>query len=644
MLRGIRKASANWLGRAVMGVVMTLLAASFAVWGINDIFRGFGRTTLATIGKTEIPIEQFRQNYNQRVQQIGQQLRHPLTPEQINAFGIDREVLGQMIAQAGLDQQARQMGLSISDAEISRHIVNDPKFQSATGQFEHARFEQALRGIGYTEQRFVTEQRQTTLRRQIIDSMAGNIPVPQAWLNAANQFQNEERSIEYLMLDAAQAGDIPAPTAEELSKYFETRKILFRAPEYRKIETVVAVPSELAKTVEISDDDVKAAFEQRRSRYITPERRRVEQLVFPTMAEAQSAAERLKAGTSFADIAKERGFKEQDIDLGLVQKSAIIDPAVADVAFSLKEGEVSAPVQGRFGAVLVTVLKIEPEATKTLADVAPQIRNDLAAERAKTQAQTIHDKVEDERAGGATLQEAAQKLKLTVVTLDAVDRSGRDPNGNLVSGVPHAGDIVSAAFASDVNVDNDPFEADGGYIWYNVAAIMPAHDRPLDEVKNAVEQRWRADEVASRIKAKAADILDKLKSGSTLEAQASANGVKVETAQNLKRGPARGSISAKVIEAVFRTAKDGVASAEGDQPIQWFVFRVTDVKTPSFNAGSPDDKRIQQTLQRQLSDDLFGQYVAWLEDNLGTKINQSVLAQAVGGGLPDTGGGLPDTD
>src|SRR5580700_10342983 len=111
MLRGIRKASANWLGRVVMGVVMTLLAASFAVWGINDIFRGFGRSTLAKIGKIEIPIETFRRTYNDRLQRLGEQLGRVLTPDQARALGIDRQVLGEMIAQAALDQLARQMRL-----------------------------------------------------------------------------------------------------------------------------------------------------------------------------------------------------------------------------------------------------------------------------------------------------------------------------------------------------------------------------------------------------------------------------------------------------------------------------------------------------------------------------------------------------
>jgi peptidyl-prolyl cis-trans isomerase D len=629
------------MGRAVMGVVMTLLAGSFAVWGINDIFSGFGRSTLAKIGGTEIPIEQFRQTYNDRLQQIDRELGHPLPPDQATALGLDRQVLGQMIGQAGLDQRARQMGLGISDAEIARHITTDPNLQTVNGQFDRQRFLDVLRNMGYSEKRFVAEQRQTVLRRQIIDSVSGDMTPPKAWLDAINQFQNEQRSIEYLALGPAQAGDIPQPTADQLSKYFDEHKFQFRAPEYRKIDVITVTPAELAKWMEISDDDIKHAYDERHASFITPEQRHVEQIVFSNMADAQAGADRLKDGTTFTALAAERGIKELDIDLGTVTKMGMVDPAVAEAAFALKEGEVSAPVAGQFGAVIVTVLKIVPEVTKTLAEVTPQLRNDIALERAKTQVQDTHDKIEDDRAGGSSLEEAAAKLKLPVTTYAAVDRSGRDPDGKPAVNLPHGAEVIAAAFASDVGVDNDPIEADGGFVWYDVAAITPAHDRPLDEVKSEVEQHWRNDETASRLKAKAADLLDKAKSGTPLEALASANGLKVETANDLKRGGTTPDIAAKMTDAVFHTAKEAVASAVGNMPEQWIVFRVTDVKTPSPEPNSPDATRAAQTVKQQMTDDTMGQYVTWLEDNLGTSINTAVLAQAMGN---SSGNGAPDTN
>ena len=635
MLRGIRKASENWLGRILMAVVLSVLAGSFAIWGINDIFRGYGSSSLAKIGDTEIPLQQFSQSYNERLQQLSQQLGRPVPPEQATALGVDRQVLGQLLAGAGLDQLAQRMRLGIPNSEIVQHVLNDPHFQTPTGQFDRARFESFLQSIGYSEQRFFDEERRSIPRREITDAVSGDLMVPQAYRDAVNQFQNQQRSIEYVALGAEQAGDIPQPTDDVLTKYFDDRKILFRAPEYRTIVTLTVTPAELAKSIEVSDADVKKNYDENLKKYVTPERRHVEQIIFPDMAQAQAASDRIKSGTSFAAIAAERGLKQTDIDLGTVPKSGIIDPAVGDAAFSLKEGEVSAPIKGRFGAVIVTVLTIEPEQTKSLAVVAPFIRSDIALERAKSEVQDIHDKIEDARAGGSTLEEAAQKRNLNAVTLD-IDRSGRDPSGKLVARMPAAGEVISGAFANDVGVDTYPIDLQGGYVWYEVEAVTPARDRTLDEVKGEVEQHWRDDQIAERLQAKAADLLDKLKNGTAFDALAAADGVKAQTAADLKRGTTPADIPARVVDAVFHTAKDAFGSSQGDKPTQWIVFRVSDVKTPALEANSAAAKKLDQLLRTSISDDIFGQYVAWLENDLGTTVNQSMLAQAAGNGAPES--------
>jgi peptidyl-prolyl cis-trans isomerase D len=388
--------------------------------------------------------------------------------------------------------------------------------------------------------------------------------------------------------------------------------------------------------MEVSDDDLKQAYEQRRTSFTTPERRHVEQIVFPTLADAQAASDRIKSGVSFGQIANERGLKEQDIDLGTLTKSRIVDPAVADAAFALKEGEISAPLQTRFGAAaLVTVRNIQPETTQSLAEVTPQLRADIARTRAGTQVRELHDKIEDARAGGSTIEEVAANLKLPVTTYE-LDRSGRDPTGKPAANLPHAADVVKSAFASDVGVDNDPIEAEGGYIWYDVAAIIPARPRNLDEVKAEVERRWRNDEIATRLKSKTAEMVDKLKHGDKFAVIASADGLKLETAKDLKRGVASNTISASMIDAVFRTAKDAYGSADSDDGSQWIVFRVTEVNTPALDAKSLDNQRLMQAAQQELAADLTGQYVARLENDLGTSVNTAILAQATGNSTPDT--------
>jgi peptidyl-prolyl cis-trans isomerase D len=620
-----------------MGVVMGLLALSFAIWGIGDIFRGFGRSTVAKIGDTEITIEQFRQSFNDRLQQLGRQFGRPISQEQARALGLDHQLLFELLSQAAVDERAQKMRLGVSDDEIARKITSDPSLQTPSGQFDRVRFEQALRNAGFTEQRFIAEQKRLIARHDIVDTVSGDVAVPKAWLDAINRFQNEQRGVEYVALGNAQAGDIPQPTPEELQKYFDARKLLFRAPEYRKIVVVDVTPEELAKSVEVSDEDVKKDFDEHHSRFVTPERRHLQQIVFPNMSDAQAASDRIKQGTTFAQIAADRGLKEKDIDLGTIAKSGIIDKAVADAAFALKQGEVSAPIQGQFGVAIVTVLNIEPEVQKSFAEVAPQLRKDIAVERAKSKVNDIHDKIEDDRAGGTSLEEAAHKLKLTVRTYEAVDRSGRGPDGKPITGLPNGADVVNSAFSSDVGVDNDPLQVQGGgFVWYDVAGITPSRDRTLDEVKGQVEQRWRDDEIAKRLTAKAKDLLDKLKNGNAFADLAKADGLKLEKAEKLVRGKPSQALPTKVIEAVFRTAKDNYGSSDGDKPTDWFVFRVTDDTIPPFDPASAQAKQLDDTVKRQISDDLFSQYVTQLESELGMSINQAGLAQALGISGPDT--------
>jgi peptidyl-prolyl cis-trans isomerase D len=630
MLRGIRKASSNWLGKAVMSVVMGVLIVSFGVWGIADIFKGFGQSSLAKVGKTEISTEQFRQIYTDKLQQLGRSFGRPLTMDQARAFGLDRQVLQQTIAEAALDEEARRMGLGQSEAETMRMIYSDPNFKGLGGTFEPARFQAAIRQFGYTEQRYLAEQRRVGLRRQIAGTISAGLEPPKLMMDALTRFQNEQRSIDYLKLDAAQAGTIEAPSPETLAAYFEDHKTQFRAPEYRKLAFVVINPEEIGKWSEVSDEDAKKVFEQRRDRIGTPEKREVSQMVFPNAEEALAARSRVTGGLSFDDLAKERNLNLSDVDLGLITKSAIIDPAIADAAFALPSGEVSQPVQGRFGVALVRIGKIEPGVTPSYESVAGQVKKELATERARVKVAEIQNKMEDERGGGSNVVEAAQKLGLTAVTIDAVDRSGRLPTGQPVANIPQGLDVVSQAFNSDIGVDNDPIQFRGGYVWYDVLGITPSRERNLDEVKDQVEAKWREDQISDKLRTKATEMVQKLEQGATLAAEASAIGTKVETARDFRRDASPAGVPSSVVTAAFRTPKDGVGQTPDAGGSAWIVFRVTDVSVPQVDAASDEMKKLKETLQRGLTDEQVAQYVTKIESEIGTSINQAAFAQVTG--------------
>ena len=627
----MRKASSNWLGKTIMAVVMGVLIVSFGIWGIADIFRGFGQSTLATIGHTEISINEFRQLYTDKLQQIGRQFGRPLTTDQARAFGIDRQVLQQTIAEAALDEQARRLGLGQSDAETMRVIFSDPNFKGVNGNFDPQRFQAVIRQFGFTEQRYIADQRKVSLRRQIAGTISAGLEPSKAMIEALSRFQNEQRNIEYVKLDAAQAGTIDPPSPEALAAYFDDHKAQFRAPEYRKIAFVAITPDEIGKWTDVSDDDAKKLFEQRRDRLGTPEKREVSQMVFPECGRSRRGAQpdRLRIVVRRS----RQGARTQSLPTSISAWSPNRKSSIRrwrDAAFSLPTGDVSQPVQGKFGVALVKVGKIEAGAEPKYEDFAADLKTEIAVERARTKVAELRDKMEDERGGGASVTEAAQKLGLAAVTIDAVDRSGRTPNGQPAAGIPVGLDIVSQAFNSDVGVDNDPISFKGGYVWYDVLGITPSRERNLDEVKDQVEARWHDDQIMSRLKTKATEMVQKLDQGGKLADEAATAGLKVETASGFKRDASLPGVPAGVIAAAFRTAKDGVGQTAGAASNEWIVFRVTDVTVPPVDFASDDIKKLKESVQRSLTDEEVAQYVTKLETDIGTTINQAAFAQVTG--------------
>jgi peptidyl-prolyl cis-trans isomerase D len=616
-----------------MGVVLGLIAISFGIWGIGDIFRGFGQSTLAKVGGTEIRVETFRQLYQDRLQQLARQFGRPILPDQARALGIDRQLLNQVIAETAIDQRVKSLGLGISDAEIARQITENPAFKGLNGQFDRTRFEALIRNAGYTEARFLAEQRQTALRQQLIGTVSGETFVPKTAVEAFNRFQNEERTIEYVALDKAQAGEIADPAPEVLAKYFEERKAAFRAPEYRKVTVAELRPEDIAPRIEVSEADLKKAYQDRKARYETPERRKLKQIVFPNMDEAKAAADKLGSGTSFEALASERGLKDTDIDLGTVTKTSMVDRDVAEAAFALKSGETSAPVQGRFGIAIVKVDAIEPAKTKSFEEVSAELKNELALERARNELNNIHDKVEDERLGGATLAEAANKFALTPRVIESIDRTGKDPSGKEVADLPQGTDVLSAVFSADVHGEHEPLRLpnSGGYVWYDVDSITPSRERTLDEVKDQVLTRWRDDQIANTLRTKATEMLDKMKKGGSFADVAGE--LKAEWRPGIKRGGTPAGLSATAVTEVFRTPKDGVGSVEGATPSERIVFRVTEIKVPTIDPDSEEAKRIDEALRQRAAEDLIAQYVARVQSDVGVSINQSALSQVSGGSV-----------
>lgn len=627
MLEQMRKGAGTWIAKIFIG----LLVLSFAVWGIADIFGGYRFGALATVGDVEISEDEFRQAFERERQVLSQRLGRPLTLDQARAIGLDRQVLNRLIGGAAIDGHVRNLGVGISDEAIAAEIRRNPNFQDASGNFSRTIFEQVLRNNGLTEAGYVLLARRDANRQQVTGALVNEVLVPKVLLSAVNRYQNETRILRYFLLPKSAIGEIADPSDQAIKEYYEANKASFKAPEYRKVALLIVTPETIGDKVKVTDEEIKRAYEANIGKYRSPEKRRIQQISFPDRESAEAAKKKIEDGTDFLAVAKERGFSEADIDLGLVAKSGLGDAAVADAAFAAEKDQVVGPIVGKLGTFLIRVTAIEPEVVRTLDEVRDEIRAALVKDRAGEVILDIHDVVEDKRAEGSTLAEIAKDNKLEYLEVAAVDRSGNDPAGNAAAEVPAVTGLLPAIFDSDVGFEADPVQTgDDGFVWFNVEGITPERQKPLEEVRAQVIAQWKQAELRKALSKRAAEMVEQGRSGATIEALAEEIDAEVKTTKPFKRNGTPEGLPRTAVSQAFALALNAFSSAatEGDEGR--VIFQLTEIDTPK---GAPP-KEVAEALTEQLTsgieNDLLLQYVAGLRNAYGVTVNEAVFNRVTG--------------
>lgn len=625
MLESMRRGANTWVAKLFIG----LLVLSFAVWGVADIFTGYRGTDVAEVGKTPITVDQYRAALQREIQQASSRFGSYLTMDQARAFGLDTQVLARLMAEAALDDEARTRGLGVTDQVVAESISADPAFQTPGGQFDRSYFQQVLRSVGYSEAMYVAEQRNTLLRQMIADAIAGGIEAPEVLEKAIDRYRNETRSAEYIVVTPAMSGTVPEPTEEQLRAYYNDNKADFRAPEYRKLAILSLQPEDLAAGVEIPEEDLKASYDADPDRFGTPERRAIERIVFPDMGAARIARGEIDGGKTFEDIAAGLDLTEEDRKLGTLTRDGVLDPAIAEAAFGLAVGEISQPVSGTFGPVLVRVTDVEPGSARTFEDVREEIRAELAVDRAADRILDMYDTVEDERAGGMTLAEIGQKHALTFREIATVDRQGRAPDDSRVTGIPEASAVLEEAFTTDIGVEADPQQtSDDGWVWFDVLDVIASRELGFDEAREKVAQAWRADQTRDLVSAKAREVAEKLRGGTTFFAMAEELGTTSGLIGPITRNSRDSDFGPPAIQLLFSTPRDAIAETQADRPRQRVVFRVTDITVPDFQPDAAETYRSE--IVTGMTNDIMGQYLKELENRIGTSVNPEALRLALG--------------
>ncbi|MCV0429826.1 MAG: peptidyl-prolyl cis-trans isomerase, partial [Roseibium sp.] len=447
---------------------------------------------------------------------------------------------------------------------------------------------------------------------------------------ALDAYQRETRGVEYLLISTDTIGEIEDPSTDALSSYFEEKKDNFRAPEFREIKYVALTPDTLARPEDVNEEDARSEYERRADDFYQPERRKIRQMSFQSKEAAEEAAAELHDGKTFEQLMSERNLGNNDVALGVMSKSDFLDETLGDVAFSLESGASSDAVEGRFSTVILNIEEILPESTQPFEEVKEGIVQELAKEQAEREILDLLDEIEDARAGGALLDEVGDRFSLPVVSPEAFDASGKTTAGADAE-LPEAEGLVAGTFDSDIGIENDVLQlGDRGFLWYDVAKVIPSRDRSLDEVKDNVVTAWKSDELSNRLTDTAADLLAKAESGTPFIALAAEKGLEVQTADGLTRNTPSGDLGAEAVSAVFGGPVGSSATTAAANGNDRLVLKVTTTSTPEFDISAPEVSALGDQLSQQLQDSLLGQFITDRENKAGVEINQAGVAQIIG--------------
>lgn len=627
MLDALRRGSTGWVAK----ILFAVLVLSFAVWGVADVFTGFGRGSLAKVGSQEIRIEDFQRAYQNEIALISRQVGKRITAEQARAAGLDRRVLAQLIAWAAVETHAGDLDLALSDDKLAELIRKDPAFKGPDDKFSSLAFQNIIDQLGVGERGFLKLRRRDELREQLTTALINAAAVPNSLVDLMNSWKEEKRVAEFFAIDAEKAVTVPEPDEAMLKSTYESNKSEFMQPEFRKLATLVLSVDSFKDKMEVSDEEIAASYEDTKKDYNTPEMRRVQQIAFKDSKAAEAAKAALKAGKSFGDVAKEAGASDTDIDLGLISKAQLIDPKIAEAAFALEKDAVSDVVEGRFATVLVRVTAIQPAVNRTLADVKDQVRDKLARKKAAEKLQSVIDEVEDNRAAGKTLKEIAEQLKLEYIEVPATDRFNKTPEGKPAVMQPDALSIIKSGFDSQVGLENEAVELrDGGYAWVDVLGVTEGKQKPFEEVKEDVKKLYLSNERRRLVGELADKLVEKADAGTAMaELAKEAGGDKVDTTPPFTRSTEPHGMSKDAVNRAFTLAKGKAGSAPTTNDKSRVVFKVTEI-TPAPEPTKAQRDRIVEDLKSQLVDELLNEYVVALQGRLGANINEELFKRATG--------------
>lgn len=481
----------------MMLFILVLILPSFVFFGIQGYNNYVDQDgALATVDGAPITQQEYDIALRDRVERLRQGLGANFDPKLLETPEARAAVLDQLVLDRALANEATKANVVVTVDRLREFISNVPAFQQ-DGKFSYDRYKAFLASRGQSEASFEQSLRNDLRKQALVQAVVESAITPKHVIDRIERILLEQREVRELRFPAEQFASKVSVTDAQIAEYYQANSSQFGIPESARVEYVVLAPETIAASVKVTEEEVKNYYEQNKARYGTEEQRRASHILIAAegsdKAGARKKAEEILAKVKanpheFAKLARENskdpGSAAQGGDLGFFARGMMVKP-FEDAVYRLKTGEVSEVVETDFGFHIIRVTEIKPAQAKELSEVRADIERELKNQQAQknfTEAADQFTNLVYEQAD--SLQPAAQKLNLKVLTADSLTRQGL---------LPHLGPrVVEAIFAEDSLKNRRNTQAievaTNTLVSARVLDHRPASVQPLEKVTPEIRQ------------------------------------------------------------------------------------------------------------------------------------------------------------
>ena len=630
----------NWLKWS-----LGLVCLAFVIFYIPDFLRSStgadaaGSDTVAVVQGEQIRADEFRRTYQAQLQSYRAAYGGNMNEGLLKQLGIDQQILQQMVDERAALAEADRLGLKISDEEVAQRIYAIPAFQENGAFIGTQRYQQLLASQRppLTTSEFEDNVRRSLAVDKLRQSLTEWVSVSDKELEQEYRRRNDKVKLAVVAFNADRyRPDVTASDAD-VASYFAAHTADFKIPEKRKVKYLLIDVDALRAKVNVPPADVERAYNESIEQYTTPEQVRASHILLKTegkddaavKAKAEDVLKQAKApGADFAALAKK--YSEDDSnaknggDLDFFGKGRMV-PEFDRVAFSMEPGQISDLVKTEYGYHIIKLTDKKAGGTKKLDEVRQQIVDQLAFDRAQTQAATLAEDLEKQIKKPADLDTVAKAQGLTV---QETGFFGRDEP---ILGVGSAPEMTSRAFSMNPGEVSGILRTSRGFAFETLSEKKDGYIPKLEEVKDKVREEVVKQRAREMAKTQAAALAAKLKTAPDFEKAAKAANVDVKPTELLTRDsplPEIGTAS-DVLDAAFKLP-EGAVSDPVNTDAGAAIFKVIEKHESSPQDLTANKETFREEILNDRKNRFFSSYMQKAKQKMKISVNREALKKVVG--------------